>query len=164
MRIYLASSWRNPYQAETLLALRAAGHEVYDFKHPTPGNAGFAWHNCDPNLREDLTADRMRRVLDHPIAEEGFQFDFGAMKWAQACVLLLPCGLSAHMEAGWMAGARKPVAILAREIKEPELMYKLFDDYHILPPVLQVSPSTPLWDNLECVLSFLRDASPRHQC
>lgn len=33
-KIYLASSWRNQYQAEVLAALRASGAEVYDFKNP----------------------------------------------------------------------------------------------------------------------------------
>ncbi len=32
MRIYVASSWRNIYQREVVRLLRAAGHEVYDFK------------------------------------------------------------------------------------------------------------------------------------
>jgi hypothetical protein len=42
MRIYVASSWRNEAkQQATVLALREAGHEVYDFRHPAPGNEGF---------------------------------------------------------------------------------------------------------------------------
>ncbi len=32
--IYLASSWRNDLQPEVLLALRDAGHAVYDFRNP----------------------------------------------------------------------------------------------------------------------------------
>ena len=44
-----------------------------------------------------------------------------------ACVLVLPCGRSAHTEAGWFAGKGKPVAAYLPERVEPELMYKLFD-------------------------------------
>jgi len=42
-------------------------------------------------------------------------------------VLVLPCGRSAHTEAGWMAGAGKRVIAYIPEMVEPELMYKLFD-------------------------------------
>jgi nucleoside 2-deoxyribosyltransferase len=47
------------------------------------------------------------------------------MDWADCCVLVLPCGRSAHIEAGYMAGRGKPVWVLAVEPCEPELMYKL---------------------------------------
>ena len=49
------------------------------------------------------------------------------LKWADTCVLVLPCGRSAHTEAGWMAGAGKRVIAFIPEMVEPELMYKLFD-------------------------------------
>jgi hypothetical protein len=35
--------WRNPLQAGVVAVLRAAGHEVYDFKNPHAGNHGFHW-------------------------------------------------------------------------------------------------------------------------
>ena len=50
-----------------------------------------------------------------------------ALTWADTCVLVLPCGRSAHTEAGWMAGAGKRVLAYLPEMVEPELMYKLFD-------------------------------------
>ena len=49
------------------------------------------------------------------------------MEWADTCVLVLPCGRSAHTEAGWFAGAGKKVIAYIPEMMEPELMYKLFD-------------------------------------
>ena len=125
MKIYLASSWRNEYQASVLRLLRAAGFEVYDFKNPRADDRGFGWKQITD---EPLTnAATLRRVLAHPIAKRGFGFDYEAMQWADVCVLLLPCGNSAHLEAGWFAGRGKPVVVLAPEIREPELMYKLFD-------------------------------------
>ncbi len=128
MKIYLASSWRNKYQPEVLAALHAAGFDVYDFRNPAPGNKGFSWSQCDPDLAANLSVDRMRRVLAHPVARAGFKLDDDGMNWADACVLLLPSGMSAHLEAGWIGGSGRPVAVLAPEIREPELMYKLFDD------------------------------------
>ena len=49
------------------------------------------------------------------------------MGWADAFVLVMPCGRSAHLELGWAAGAGKPTAILLSD-GEPELMYKMVDD------------------------------------
>jgi hypothetical protein len=50
-----------------------------------------------------------------------------AMEWADACVLVLPCGRSAHTEAGWFAGKGIKTVVYIPEKQEPELMYKLFD-------------------------------------
>jgi nucleoside 2-deoxyribosyltransferase len=47
------------------------------------------------------------------------------MEWADACVLVLPCGRSAHLEAGWFAGKGKPVFVLTFDGEEPELMAKM---------------------------------------
>lgn len=106
-------------------ALRELGHEVYDFRNPRPGDRGFAWSDIDP----DWLAWRprpFREALNHPIAVAGFRSDFDAMRWADTFVLLLPCGRSAHLEAGWAIGAGKPTAILLHEDGfEPELMYRM---------------------------------------
>lgn len=155
MKIYLASSWRNPQQPEVLARLRSAGHEVYDFRNPAPGNTGFHWKNVDPELKDDLTPVRLRRALSHPSAQEGFGYDFAAMKRAEGCVLLLPCGLSAHLEAGWMAGNGKPVVVLAPEIREPELMYKLFD-----VDVEDGTRFTPIFASAESLLAHLAIIDP----
>ncbi len=123
MRIYVASSWRNDYQPDVILGLREAGHEVYDFRNPRPENHGFHWSEIDREWKS-WTMRRFIEALSHPLAEEGFGEDYRAMQWAEACVLVLPAGRSAHLEAGWFAGAGKPLLILLADA-EPELMYKL---------------------------------------
>lgn len=122
-KIYLASSWRNPEQPALLACLRAAGHRVYDFRNPAPGNTGFSWSAIDPNWKSWSPRD-FRESLDHPIAQSGFGLDWGAMQWADTGILLLPSGRSAHIEAGYFVGAEKPLIILLAE-GEPELMYKM---------------------------------------
>lgn len=125
-RIYVASSWRNKYFPEVVAALRAEGHEVYDFRNPPHGGNGFRWTDIDENAF-DWTFDEYAEGLHHPKAERQFQADLEALEWADTCVLLLPSGRSAHTEAGWMAGAGRRVVVYFPEKQEPELMYKLFD-------------------------------------
>ena len=124
-RIYVASSWRNPYFPDVVKRLREAGHEVYDFRNPPHGGAGFHWTDIAPDA-PNWTYAQYAEGLRHPLAERQFQADIDALTWADTCVLVLPCGRSAHTEAGWMAGAGKRVIAYIPEMVEPELMYKLF--------------------------------------
>lgn len=140
-RIYVASSWRNVQQQAVVATLRAAGHEVYDFKNPRPGDSGFSWRDCD-EAWESWDPRKFRAMLDHPIARAGFDSDFDAMKWATAFVLVLPCGRSAHLELGWAVGAGKPTTVLLAD-GEPELMYRMVDRLCV---------------DLDEVLAFLRTA------
>ncbi len=124
-KIYVASSWRNEYYPEVIRCLREAGHEVYDFRNPPHGGTGFHWTDVDPNA-SDWTFEEYAEGLKHPKAERQFAADLKALEWADTCVLVLPCGRSAHTEAGWMAGAGRQVIAYIPEMVEPELMYKLF--------------------------------------
>lgn len=110
-RIYLASSWRNPAQPAMVASLRERGHDVYDFRHPRYGDNGFHWSEIDDDWRR-WTAGAYIHALGDPIAERGFHSDFDAMKWADTCVLLLPCGRSAHLEAGWFVGNGRALHIV----------------------------------------------------
>lgn len=119
MKVYVASSWRNEYQPEVVRALRDVGHEVYDFR-----DEGFPWSDIDLNWESWTTVEYLA-ALDHPIAEAGFARDFDAMKWADACVMVMPCGRSAHLEAGYFVGTHKPLIILLKGTAEAELMYSM---------------------------------------
>lgn len=125
-RIYVASSWRCVHQPGVVQALRNAGHEVYDFRNPRPGEHGFAWSEIDPDW-QDWTPEGFVKALEHPVAGAGFSSDYGAMRWADTCVLVLPCGRSAHLEAGWFVGRGKCLSIYIPEKCEPELMYRMAD-------------------------------------
>jgi len=127
-KIYVASSWRNKHQQLLVEELRKQGHEVYDFKHPN-GESGFQWDTIDTNW-QNWTMQRYREALKTKHAQFGFNRDFDAMKEADVCILCLPCGRSAHLEAGWMKGVGKQVIafIHQNDTIEPELMYNLLDD------------------------------------
>lgn len=131
MKIYLASSWRNERQPEVLQLLRAAGHEVYDFRNPSPGN-GFSWREIhvwnsirlDGEEWQTWTPDQYRQALGHPAAKRGFDNDMSALAACDVCVLLLPSGRSASFEFGWAIGAGKLGAVIMLDKCEPELMYR----------------------------------------
>jgi hypothetical protein len=147
--IYVASSWRNPFHTAVVAALKAAdrqqpgnGFAPYDFKNPEAGNSGFHWTQVGMPTYEFTKNYEVPIVpvheylagLEHPIAEQGFKYDFEAMEMCTQCVLVLPCGRSAHLEAGWFIGQGRPTYILlnnepANRTDEmmviPELMYKM---------------------------------------
>lgn len=125
VKIYVASSWRNNAQPEVVAALRDDGHEVYDFKQPQPGDNGFHWSEIDGGW-ETWGPEEFAQHLNDPVAESGFRKDMSALDWCDACVLVMPCGRSAHLELGYAIGANKKTIILLSS-GEPELMYKMVD-------------------------------------
>lgn len=127
-RIYVASSWRNPLQPTIVGTLRLAGHAVYDFRAPFNGRPGFSWGDIAENWRGWSAAEYRHHLTTDPIAAAGFTSDLRAMEWADTCVLVLPCGRSAHLEAGWFCGRGKRCIVLTRDGEEPELMALLAND------------------------------------
>lgn len=125
-KIYVASSWRNQYYSDVVDRLREAGHEVYDFSNHPQGKGGFHWSDVDPNYM-DWNVDQYREGMKSPRAQQQFSNDIQALEWADTCVLILPCGCSAHTEAGWLVGKGKRTIVYIPEMQEAELMYMLFN-------------------------------------
>lgn len=123
-KIYLASSWKNQKYPEILAALQEAGHEVYDFRKD-----GFEWSTA--GTYETSGIDYFLQNLESDdTALVGFHKDRVALNWCDVCVLLLPCGRSAHLEAGYAAGqGKKVIFFLDEEGFIPELMYLLGDGF-----------------------------------
>jgi len=120
-RLYVASSWRNTFYEAILPQLREH-HDCYDFRNPLSGGpippdgvspTGFRWLDANPEFKimHPNALVMYRDMLKHEISQRSFAADFGAMKWADTCVLVLPCGRSAHIEAGWMAGSGRKLVV-----------------------------------------------------
>ncbi|MFZ5805605.1 MAG: hypothetical protein ACOY3I_00140 [Verrucomicrobiota bacterium] len=123
----MASSWRNKIFPEVVKRLRAEGFDVYDFRTPVENDAKkFEWSDISKDWQQ-WSAEKFREQLSHPLAERAFLTDWNACLKADAAVLLLPCGRSAHLEAGYFIGAKKPLIVLLSDA-EPELMYKMTPD------------------------------------
>jgi len=125
MKIYLASSWRNANVIiEHYLPLfrRQDSFTVDCFCDQKGGRTGF-------NIADELTTAgyNLRDVdaisaLQHPAVREQFRIAFAEdKKWldgCECCVMLMPCGKSAHLEGGYVKGQGKLLFIYW--IVEPE--------------------------------------------
>lgn len=156
-KIYLASSWRNTQQPSVLKLLRDLGHEVYDFRNPAPGKKGFSWKQCVMEWGEAIDMHDpylyVRHITSNPVAQAGFKLDRDALHWCDTCVLLLPCGRSAHLEAGYAMGQGKETfVVLDKNGFEPELMYLLGD--HICENVAALKVSLAHSDESRCSATY----------
>jgi hypothetical protein len=50
-----------------------------------------------------------------------------ALRWCDACVMVMPCGMSASLEAVFAVGAGKPVFVHVPAMREPDLMVRMAD-------------------------------------
>lgn len=120
MRLYVASSWKNGAYPALVESLRAKGHDVLDWRI-----GGFSWREVSDTPIDQVSPQEYRdKILQSARAREAFFNDFDKMQSAEACVLLLPCGRSAHIEAGWFWGVGKPLHIFIPKFDTAELMYK----------------------------------------
>jgi len=118
LKIYPASSWANAHYPDVVRTLRAGGHCVYDFREV---NSGFRWPPC-ATWREYI-----RQLESDPLVAAAFKRDRDALDRCDVCILILPCGRSAHLEIMYGSAHGKPVIVLfsAAEPLRPDLMYRL---------------------------------------
>ena len=126
LNIYVASSWKNNRYERIKKYLEEYGHKVMDWRE---SSTTFRWSDVDENY-ENWTREKYIEIINtNEKTKQGFQKDLKLMQKADVCVLLLPCGNSAHLEAGWFIGQNKPTFILLEasqpNIIKPDLMYML---------------------------------------
>lgn len=123
MYVYVASSWKNDIFPEVVRKLRVAGHEVYDFR-----DHGFSWQQIQPDYPERLlSSEELLEMYEHPLAREGLKRDMTALSNSDACVIVQPCGRSAHLEFGYAIGQGKITVALLKDKEPPDLMYCMAD-------------------------------------
>jgi hypothetical protein len=155
-KIYVASSWRNEMYPSVVAALLDADHEVFDFRNPCADGGDFHWSRDDCAWRNWNLTQYARDIETHPIAAKKFELDKTALDWSDTLVLVLPCGRSAHLEAGYACGQGKDVfVLLSAEQFEPELMYLLTTGF--------VSSTTELLDALKSPAALLPEKSNADQ-
>lgn len=128
MKLYVATSWKNEKYKPVVECLKLYGHQVWNWRNPPTGGNGFSWNQADIGLGinpEECTTEELLAIYKHPAAEAGFASDMSGLFWCEGVVLLLPCGNSAHMEAGYARGCGKPLYILRPTATKADLMHMM---------------------------------------
>ena len=124
VKVYLATSWRNE-SAVLLMAktFREQGIEVYCFAELGQGQHVFMWPDVvDPEVDDGITA------LANEHSVKAYDVDLKHLDWADAVVLINPCGRDAHLEAGYKKGQGGMLFVLGDWPKgEYSNMYRLVD-------------------------------------
>ena len=145
--IYVASSWKNLHYPSVVEFLREKGRPTYDFRAPS---SAFRWKDCPGAPKTvEWTAEELVTALNSSEARAGFESDYAAMCRAYACVLVLPCGRSAHLEAGWFTGRGVPLIVYSPDPAEPELMYLLDPSVNIVSSLYDLETAVSLAEQHE---------------
>lgn len=140
MKIYVASSWKNE---EAVLALadhlRNWGHDVDCFADDSTGR--FVFHFSEIGDLDEIDAISF---LEDERSQKAFAEDKKMIDWADAVVMLHPCGKSSHLEAGYAVGSGKKLFMLGEFPKgEFDVMYGFADtmirDFDKLKDVLALA-------------------------
>lgn len=123
-RLYIATSYQNPMHGEAVQTLRRAGFYVYDFKNPCFPQKKTCWRDIDSKW-EYWTPAEFRTAMDHPASVLDYQYNLTALQKCDACILLHTGGASSQGEFSYVAGERKPTAVLLKEGVRPDLMLKM---------------------------------------
>jgi hypothetical protein len=136
MKIYLAGSWR---YAETIREYlkyfrKQERFEVDCFCDQEGGRIGFNIRECLERWGDDVRNVDAITALEHPAVADKFHIAFAEDKkwldWCECVVMMMPCGKSAHLEAGYVKGQGKLLFIywMADLVKgEFDNMYQFAD-------------------------------------
>ena len=144
MRVYLAGSARNLEMVrEVQGALRAAGHEVYDW---LTGPGAYTWEEVGVLDTDNCTVEQMREAARRPALMDGLAADAEAMEDADVFVLLLPAGADAHVEFGTAPVTRYVLALSPfRASQFYASSDGIFGSVEELLEELEVSEKDPAW-------------------
>ena len=131
MKIYIASSWKNTKECkEIAAAFRKDGHAVDCFCDESSGRYVFHWKELVKE-EADLQQFNAITILQEEKTQKAFKEDKKYLDWADAVLLVLPAGNSAHLEAGYGKGKGKRLFIYGPFPKgEFDVMYGFADGLH----------------------------------
>ena len=124
-KIYLASSWKNAGMLHLLAdALRRKGFKVDLFCDKSTGRFVFNWQETpDFNYKSNE-----REALKHKYFQKAFKEDKKMIEWCDICIMVLPCGKSSHLEAGYAKGIGKKLYIFGEFVRgQFDVMYGFAD-------------------------------------
>lgn len=122
----IVSAFRNKNQVDFLVQkLKEKGYSCYNFCDiPADPNNPEA-----PPEEQAKAIEATENFMEDAYHKEVFQIDLEGLKNAKSIILLLPSGISAHMEIGIAYGLGKKCILIGKPSK-PETLYLLFDKYY----------------------------------
>lgn len=128
MKIHIASSWKNQKAVLALAEyLERYGFEVDAFCRATDNRYAFHWSEFVDDEFELMNYDAVSFIAD-PKVQRAFKEDKRWLDWSDCVVMLMPCGRSSHLEAGYAKGQGKLLYIYGAFPKgEFDVMYGFAD-------------------------------------
>jgi len=128
LKVYIASSWKNQQKVLVLAKrLESEGFEVDAFCRSTDNRYSFHWSELVDNEDELANYDAIQFLSD-PRTQRAFKEDKKWLDWADVVIMMMPCGRSSHLEAGYAKGQGKKLYIYGEFPKgEFEVMYGFAD-------------------------------------
>jgi len=127
-KIYIASSWKNKtWVIDLAEELEKLGFEVDAFCRSSDKRYAFHWSELVDN-EDDLKYYDAIEMLADGRTKRAYREDKKWLDWANVVVMLMPCGRSSHLEAGYAVGQGKRLYIYGEFIKgEFDVMYGFAD-------------------------------------
>ncbi|KKL16466.1 hypothetical protein LCGC14_2495240, partial [marine sediment metagenome] len=125
---YIASSWKNQ-KAVIVLAeyLETYGFEVDAFCRINDKRYAFHWSELVDDGDDLANYDAIEMLAD-PRTQRAFKEDLKWLDWSDCVIMLMPCGRSSHLEAGYAKGQGKLLYIYGAFPKgEFDVMYGMAD-------------------------------------
>lgn len=114
MKIYVASSWKNAEMAYSVAVyLRNRDFDVDVFCDDTTGRYVFHWSEMLDSPDKSKSELNAVTFLEDERSQRAFKEDKKWLDWCDCCVMVLPCGNSSHLEAGYIKGQGKKMIIYA---------------------------------------------------
>ena len=150
-KIYLASSWKRKETVRVMHdILVKRGHVVDSFCSTDGKRSSFNWDELVEIMYKegiDLRSANAISMADHWRVKEAFREDKKYIDWSDTLIMLMPCGRSAHLEAGYAAGTGKKLYIIGGfEKGEFEVMYGFADGMYEYNDVHKLLESLELDD------------------
>ncbi len=128
MKIYIASSLKNQKEVIALAEyLEKYGFEVDAFCRCNDKKYAFHWSELVDD-EDDLANYDAIEMLADPRTLRAFKEDMKWLDWSDCVIMLMPCGRSSHLEAGYAKGQGKLLYIYGAFPKgEFDVMYGMAD-------------------------------------
>ncbi len=127
MKFFIASPWKNREEVNYLSQeLKKRGHNVSSFIES--GANLLSGQPIEDEMK--MFSEALANWKSDPRISQIFESELKSLKESDSVIMLLPAGISSHLEAGIAYGWGKKLILIGPIIK-PEIVYLIFDELYI---------------------------------